>query len=229
MSTPEQWFRSLGVVTKYYFLGSVATTILVSFGALNPMYLVLDFDLVFKKFQIWRLFANFFFFGKFGMGFLFQIYLLTKYFQLLESGYYSSPRGTAEFLTMISFGITSLTLIAWLWGDLYFLGPALIFMVLYVYSRKSPFDQVSFFGFLFQTWHLPFVMVVFAILLGSNPILDVIGILVGHLWHFLVDIIPQEYQVNPIKTPEFLYNLLEGRQAFGRPNWQNAGGYRIDG
>jgi Derlin-2/3 len=42
--------------------------------------------------------------------------------------------------------------------DLMLLGPALVFMVLYVWSRKNPTAAVSFFGFNFQGIHWPWVL-----------------------------------------------------------------------
>ena len=64
-------------MTKVYWTVAVVTTILSSIGAMNAMWLYLDFDLVFKKFQIWRLLTNFIFFGNFSMPFIFQVVLLS--------------------------------------------------------------------------------------------------------------------------------------------------------
>ncbi len=101
------------------------------------------------------------------MGFIFSIYMLTKYLPSLESGYFPPPRGTADFAVMLTVGVLLIDLIALLLGRLPFGGSCIIFMVLYVWSRKSPYDQISFFGFLFQAWHLPFVMALFTMLIGQ--------------------------------------------------------------
>ncbi len=76
MSDPAEWYRSLPPFTKGYFTASVATTLLSTLGVISPYYLYLDFDLVIGKFQLWRLLANFLFFGKFSMPFVFAIVLL---------------------------------------------------------------------------------------------------------------------------------------------------------
>jgi len=232
MATPEEWFRSLPIVTRTYFVAAIATTTLVSLGVINPYYLYLDFDLVFK-FQIWRLVTCFLFFGKFSLQFIFQIYILVRYFKYLEDGYFSGPRGTADFLVMIFFGSTIIVVIAFFWSGLFFPGPALVFMTLYVWSRKDPHAAVMVYGFRFEAWHFPFVLLVFSVLIGSSPVLDVVGIIVGHAYHFLIDIVPQEYGKRPIYTPQFFYDWMEGRTniaqaAAGRRAWQRGAGYRLD-
>lgn len=228
MSSPEEWFKTLPVVTKVYFVLAVGTTALVSFGMLDPFILYLDFKLVFERFQIWRLFTNFIFFGKFGMPWVFQMFILVRYFKMLEEQYFPGVRGTAEFITLCTFGASVMITIAYFWQGLLFLGPGLVFMCLYVWSRKDPMRQVSFWGFTFKAWHFPFVLMIFSVIIGSSPILDVVGILVGHMYHFLVDKVPREYGHTLLKTPVWVYRLFE-EQTIRRPGaaWQRGGGHRL--
>lgn len=104
----------------------------------------------------------------------------------------------------------------------------MLFMVLYVWSRKDPYRQVAFWGFAFQAWHFPFVLLVVGMLLGGNPILDLVGIVVGHVFHFLTDIVPVQYHTQLLSTPQFLYQLYEGGNVAGRSQgWQRTGGHRL--
>ena len=48
-------------------------------------------------------------------------------------------------------------------------------MILYIWSRKDPYRQVVFYGFAFQAWHTPFLFLVLSMLLGANPVLDIVG------------------------------------------------------
>ncbi len=53
--------------------------------------------------QIWRLFANFFYFGNFGIDFFFHMFFLVRYSRMLEEG---SFRGrTADFLLLLFYGM----------------------------------------------------------------------------------------------------------------------------
>jgi len=108
------------------------------------------------------------------------------------------------------------------------MGPSMMFMLLYVWSRKDPTRQVNFWGFNFLGWHFPFVMIVFSVLIGANPLLDIIGICVGHLYHFLMDIVPNVYNRTVLKTPEFMYNMFDQTNVHGRAqNWQRGAGYQL--
>ena len=165
MSSPEEWFKNLTPVCKTWLSIAVITTVGASFGVLNIELIYLSFPLVFKKFQIWRLITNFFFFGKLGFKWIFQMFILYKYTTMLEQNEFQGPRGIAELLHLMIFGGIMLTLFAWIIGGMYFLGPGLTFTLLYVWSRKSPNANVSFWGFQFKAWHLPFVLLILGCML----------------------------------------------------------------
>jgi len=162
------------------------------------------------------------------MPFVFQLFILVRHFSLLEGSYYNSARGTAEMIYVLLFGAFFTLSAAYFLGNLFFPGPALVFMVLYIWSRKDPYAEVSFWGFGFKAWHFPFVLLGFGILIGASPVLDIVGILVGHLFYYLEAVVPQMWGVQLIKTPEFLYRLTEqGQIRQPAPFWAQAGGRRM--
>lgn len=95
MSSVEEYYRSLPPITKCYLVSSLATTVLVTFQLINPAHLYLDWSLIIHKFQIWRLLTNLLFFGTFSMNMVFQLVLLVRYFNQIESQYYQGTKGTA--------------------------------------------------------------------------------------------------------------------------------------
>jgi len=218
-NSPEIWFKNLPLVTKSYLCAGVVTTALVTFGSITPLQIYLDFSLVFKKFQLWRLITNFFFFGKFSLKFMFQMFILQSYTSKLETGRFRTNRGRAEMIHMFMFGAVFLLLISYLMGGQPFLGKPLIFMNLYVWSRGwshvkgSPriihLTEVDFWGFTFKAWQLPYVLLLVGMLMGGSPIHDIMGIFVGHLYHFCVDIVPEVYRLYPVECPDFLYNYFD--------------------
>lgn len=244
MSDPAEWYRSLPPFTKGYFTASVATTLLSTLGVISPYYLYLDFDLVIGKFQLWRLLANFLFFGKFSMPFVFAIVLLVRYFGMLENEHFSNgSAGLANLLVMVIFSLPFFWLASHYLG-IYFLGNSLVFMAMYVWSRRDPYRQVVFYGFSFMAWHTPFLFMLLGVLFGNNPIPDLVGIVIGHLYHFVVDIAPRNYNKTFLSTPKFFYELIDhyhtvftvnhnagvGGAAPARPvpNWQRGQGYRLN-
>jgi len=231
--TPEEWYATLPVITKYYFSLSLVVTLMADFlNIITPYHIHLEFYLIFNKFQLWRFISNFFFFGPVGLNFVFQIVILVRYFNMLEEGYYQGPRGTSDMIFMCLFGSTLFTLIAYFWPGLYFLGPCLVFMVIYVWSRKDPHMPVIFYGFSFQAWHTPFLFMLLSGVLSKRIVYeDVFGIAVGHFYHFLTTIVPRVYGYDLLKTPDWLYRLVEsGLYAVFVPpssQWQRAPGYRL--
>jgi len=72
----EEWWATMPRITKACFVFALGSTLAVTAGAITPLHLWLDWDSIYNNFQIWRLVTNFFFFGKFGMGFIFSMMIL---------------------------------------------------------------------------------------------------------------------------------------------------------
>lgn len=87
-----------------------------------------------------------------------------------------------------------------------FMAPSLAFMVVYVWSRRNPHVRMSFLGlFTFNAPYLPWVILGFGLLLNQNPIFDVLGIAVGHIYYWLEDVYPTISGRRLLRTPGFLY------------------------
>jgi len=72
---------------------------------------------------------------------------------------------------------------------------------------------MNFLGFLnFHAPYMPFVLLSFSYLVsGSLPKSDAIGILVGHIYYYLVDVCPRLYGRKMLETPFLLYNNFLSR------------------
>uniref|UniRef100_A0A8C9HVI5 Derlin n=1 Tax=Piliocolobus tephrosceles TaxID=591936 RepID=A0A8C9HVI5_9PRIM len=196
-------FLQVPAVTRAYTAACVLTTAAVQLELLSPFQLYFNPHLVFRKFQVWRLVTNFLFFGPLGFSFFFNILFVFRYCRMLEEG---SFRGrTADFVFMFLFGGVLMTLLGFL-GSLFFLGQALMAMLVYVWSRRSPRVRVNFFGlFTFQAPFLPWVLMGFSLLLGNSILVDLLGIAVGHIYYFLEDVFPnQPGGKRLLLTPGFL-------------------------
>ncbi|XP_005055273.1 PREDICTED: derlin-3 [Ficedula albicollis] len=175
---------------------------------ITPFQLYFNPDLIFRKFQIWRLITNFLFFGPLGFSFFFNMIFLYRYCRMLEEG---SFRGrTADFVFMFLFGGFLMTLFG-LFASLFFLGQAFTIMLVYVWSRRNPYIRMNFFGLLnFQAPFLPWVLMGFSLLLGNSIIIDLLGIAVGHIYYFLEDVFPnQPGGKKLLLTPSFLKMVFD--------------------
>eukprot|EP00823_Brevimastigomonas_motovehiculus_P004591 TRINITY_DN3059_c0_g1_i1.p1 TRINITY_DN3059_c0_g1~~TRINITY_DN3059_c0_g1_i1.p1 ORF type:complete len:237 (+),score=29.61 TRINITY_DN3059_c0_g1_i1:71-781(+) len=214
MTTVQQWFQSLPPVTKTCLCAIGAISALASFKVLPVIYLYFDLTLIFGHFQIWRILSSCLFLGTFSMPFIFQCYFFVHYTSQLENilrvANGSTPyKGSAQLCFIMLFGIVCFQVISAFLFPSPFFASQLVFMLIYVWSRRDPFQPVSFFGFAFQSWHVPFVLIVFSILMGSSILEDIIAVLVGHLYVFFADIIPNAYHVQLLQTPDFLNRLFE--------------------
>jgi len=97
-----------------------------------------------------------------------------------------------------------------------FLGSSLTFMMVYVWARRNEQVTMSFLGlFVFTAPFLPWVLLAFSWVLGSSPLLDVLGIATGHTYYFLADVYPRMSGRRPLATPALLRALWPAEAAGG--------------
>ncbi|KAK7077158.1 Derlin-2 [Halocaridina rubra] len=206
--TFQQEYMRMAPVTRAYTTACVITTLLVQLDLVSPFQLYFNPILIFRHYQVWRLVTTFLFFGTIGFNFLFNMLFTYRYCRMLEEG---SFRGrTADFVLMMVFGGTCMLCFA-LFCSLLFLGQAFTIMLVYVWARRNPFVRMNFFGLLnFQAPYLPWVLLGFSVLLGNSILVDLVGILVGHIYYFLEDVFPQRSGgIRLLKTPRFLQQIFD--------------------
>ncbi|KAH7278022.1 hypothetical protein KP509_38G020000 [Ceratopteris richardii] len=163
------------------------------------------------------------------------MFFLARYCKLLEE---TSFRGrTADFFYMLFFGGSLLTGLVLLGGmfqlvseslaKIFFLSNSLTFMMVYVWSKQNPYVHMSFLGvFTFTAPYLPWVLLVFSIIVGSSPWVDLLGLCAGHVYYFLEHVYPQMTGRHLLKTPGFIKSLFSEDDVvvFRRPE-MDAGGF----
>lgn len=185
---PVEWFKEIPPVSRTYLALSFITTAACALEFVSPFSLYFNSRLIFEEGEVWRLFTNFLFFGPFGLDFLFHMYFLVRYSRLLEE---NSFRGrTADFVFMLFFGASVMTAFA-PFVSVNFLGSSLTFMMVYLWGRRNRWERLSFLGiFPFTAPYLPWVLLFFSLVLGHSVIIDMIGIVVGHMYYYLEDVWP---------------------------------------
>merc|ERR1711920_507344 len=94
MELAFQGYWQLPPITRTYATACFLTSLSCQLDLVNPFHLYLNWYGIWQG-QVWRLFTNFFFFGSFGIDFLFHMFFLIRYTRSLEEG---SFRGrTADF------------------------------------------------------------------------------------------------------------------------------------
>lgn len=145
------------LLTKWYMGSLFVTAFTLTY--LSPQivtYLILDYHLAFKQFQLWRLVTNVFVIGGFSMNFLFFLYFIFSTFQSYESAAIKTKR-YAEFISMLVYLLIVdhfVNLVShYVFGfKLSFtLCQQIIFGMLYIDSKRNPFQPIILFIFKIQS------------------------------------------------------------------------------
>ncbi|KAK3610374.1 hypothetical protein CHS0354_008650 [Potamilus streckersoni] len=217
------WYRSIPQITKYWFTGSVILPLLGRFGLLNPMHMLLIFESVIYKFQIWRPITAVLFYpiaGSRGFHYLINLYFLYSYSTRLETGIFDGK--PAEYVFMLLFNWICLVIIGFI-AELSLLMDPMILSVLYIWCQLNKDVIVNFwFGTMFKAMYLPWVLFAFNMIVGGGGLSELIGIIVGHLYFFLMFKYPQDFGgVRLLNAPQILYKFFPNRRGgvsgFGVP------------
>ena len=83
---------------------------------------------------------------------------------------------------------------------------SLVMTVLYIWCQLNKEVIVNFwFGTSFKAMYLPWVLFAFNFIINGRGMLDIIGIIIGHLFFFLTYQYPLEFNgATLLRTPQFL-------------------------
>lgn len=212
------WFWEIPLISRMYFTAAVGTTTACFLDIVSPLTLYYNYDLIMLKGQYWRLITSFLFFGSFSLDFMFHMYFVVRYCRLLEEGSFRGRQ--ADFMIMIIYGAVLMllsTLCCDMFSKIKFLGHPLAFMMVYLWSRDpdNAYIRMSFFGIItFSAPYLPWVLLLFSLVLGNPIEMDFLGIVVGHSYYFFDSVYPKVADIRGwrwrklIVTPQFLHYLF---------------------
>ncbi|KAG6698888.1 hypothetical protein I3843_08G041800 [Carya illinoinensis] len=208
MSTPAEYYRSLPPVCKTYGVACLMTTSAFYLGLFEYYSISLDYGLVLKHFQVWRLITNFFFLGPFSFPFAFLLIIIAKYGVALERGPFD--KRTADFVWMLIFGALSLLVMAAVpFLSSPFFGGSVVFMMVYVWGREFPNARISIYGVVtLKGFYLPWAMLALDLIFGNPLMPDMLGIAAGHLHYFLTVLHPLSGGKFILKTPLWVHKLV---------------------
>lgn len=215
------WYTDIPVISRIYLTVAVGTTTACFMDIISPLTLYYNYDLILQKGQYWRIISSFLFFGSFSLDFLFHMYFILRYCSLLEEGKFRGR--TADFIFMLMIGAFLMIIFSVsfdIFSKIKFLGHPLGFMMVYLWAR-SPENlhvRMSLLGiFPFNAPYLPWVLLMFSLVLGNPIETDLLGIVVGHFYYFADEIYPQVANIRGwslrkiIVTPHFLHFICGTR------------------
>jgi Derlin-2/3 len=95
---------------------------------------------------------------------------------------------------------------------MFFMSSSMVFMILYVWSKRNPSTPASLWGFRMEARYLPFAFMALGMLMGNSIVPDVVGLLAGHVYYFIQEVLPETESPmrgwKLLRTPAFLTSLL---------------------
>jgi Derlin-2/3 len=172
-------------VTKGYLSASILVTLYGYIFSKNefPTILLLNWNKVLTRLQIWRIVTSFLNFGPLGLGYIMTAQFVWVYMSTLERLNHNKPY---DFWIMLLFGQLCMVIgYPILKLSPKFLGHNLSTFLVYIWSRYHEGVEVNMFE-LFNTRAemLPWFFLGQTFLLeGELPVLDFLGIVFGHIYH----------------------------------------------
>ena len=203
-------FNESPKITKILVLSSFGISILVWSGLINTLDIYLNFYLIFHKYEIWRIVTTFLYFGEFNLNLILHMFIFFRDSKILERKIFQG--NSADYLYFILFCMIFLLILSPITKTL-FLSTSLNFAMMYYWGRKSKMTNVEFMGvFTFRAPYLSIFYLMISFLLGYEYKELIIGIIVGHVYFFLKEILPRIKGVKGIKlleTPKIVQKMCD--------------------
>jgi Derlin-2/3 len=217
----QTWYNELPTVTRNLFTVAFAISCLVNLKLIPFQYIFFSWDSIRYEWELWRIFASVPYVGGFSFTLMINLYFLTNFGGKLENQpCFSKPGDYAWFITVLILFLN----VAAVWGDIAYLGQSFIFGIVYYWSRMEPSVQLSVWGFNFEGWLFPYVLLLLGVLTGSSSFVeDLVGLAAGHLYYLLKCTIPTRYNIYLVETPKWFSQLYLKTTARPATTW-SAGG-----
>jgi len=218
-------------ITRYYLTCVFITATIATY--IKPLqmviyYIFLDYQLALNNFQIWRLFTNILFVGGFSTSFLFFLIMIYMRFKEVEQNSIVL-RVYAKFIMMLFYLLLFLNIINICSYKIFDIKPGftlaqqLLLAFIYIDSKREPQKTINLYFLPIKNALYPYALIVFNIVSGAGIYDNIIGIIAGNIYYFLVDVLPVQKNINILKTPKFLVDLLE-KYYYSRLSFDNING-----
>lgn len=208
----ESWWSSLGAITKRVLVISVAISAAVTSRSISPYLITADFSATVFSFQIWRIVTAVFYLGNFSFPWLMALAMLVTYTKYHEETEFKGRR--ADFIWMLTMIISFLTLCAWILS-MPVVSFAFTMSLCWIFCKRNPSMKLSIYFFAFDANIFPWALMAFHVVLGQSIVDDLVGIVAGHGYLFLSDMLPKTHGIELVRTPVFLQNWIPQQRTRG--------------
>ena len=229
MDDPVAWFTQLPPLTRTWLGAATGITAAVTLDFVPAHKLLFDWHLIRHDLELWRIATSFCYCGGRLNEFhaLILLYLIHNHGKTYELNPFAAGGGRSAdaafaFLFCIVTILISFPIINE-YGPMIlpdrFTYPVvlyplftrtLVYAILYLWSRRNPNARINLNFIPVQGRYLPFAYIGFSLALGNRLNELIHGIVVGHLYYYLVEVVPTVLNRRILTTPRLLVDLFGG-------------------
>lgn len=213
-----EYYLGIPIITRSYLTVCFLTTLAVHLDLVSPLKLYMrGFQSIVSTHEYWRFLTTFCFYDYIGLNFILHMFFLLRYCKFLEQGSFRNRTGDFLFFCLFSsVMLIGLNYLLHYWNfihrPIFFLAPSLAFAIVYLWARRNPHFSMTFLHLVnFTAPWLPWVILGFGYLMGNSPINDLLGIGVGHVYFYFVDIYPEFSGRQILATPSIFHRLFDAQ------------------
>lgn len=204
----EQWLESLGPVTKACLGLIVGLAAVSTFGMLSPYSILLTKEALFSL-QLWRFVTAAFFLGSFSFPWIMSVFMFYTFLNYNEQTNFKNK--TADFVWAFAFIIITHGLLGLYFGQM-ITSFSVAMSLCWMFCKRNPEMRLTLYSFEFRAPTFPWALMVLNLIISQRIFDDLLGIFVGHLYVYLHDVVPLLFNVNALRTPSFVKNIVEGKR-----------------
>ncbi|KAI0088898.1 DER1-domain-containing protein [Irpex rosettiformis] len=224
MSALASEIKKIPPVTRFLIGSSLGITVSAILQLVSPYRLFYVTELVFKKFELWRLYTSFFYGGG-GFQYIFDFVMLYQNSNAVESSHFMAR--SADYAWQLIFANAFIVALNIPLKSAIFTRPLLV-CIIYLHSRLSPPGaQTSFYGILtLPLTYYPFIIIFIDLVVGGPhaAAMSVTGAIAGHAWWW--GVYDTRVLAEFAKPPRWLQQLVDGEPDAGSASG-GAGGVHV--
>lgn len=209
MTSFETWWHELGPMTKFSLLTPVALGIAVMQNVVISDTMAVDLYESTIHLQVWRFITGTYLLGKPSFPWLMAVAMLVIYVRYNED--FDFKGRLADMIWMKVLLIVMLQIMGTLFG-VTFVGSSLTMSLCWIFCKRHPEMQMTLYFFSFSANIFPWVLLAFQAVLGGSIVPGCLGIVAGHVYLFLADVLPKTHGKHWAKTPSLLYTYVPNQQ-----------------
>lgn len=184
--------------------------ILTWFEIVDVYDIFFSFSIAKKNNEWYRVLTANLFFGGFKLQTISMMFAFGQFSSMVESSIMSNH--PFDFIIMILFGMSMNILSSPLTNDMLF-GPTLTAFMFYYWSKHYSDQSMNVMGLPInvKAIYVPFIYLLLALYEGGirNAMAEIVGLLIGHLYYYLHDILDLRFGIKVLRTPDSIKNIIK--------------------